>query len=142
MREVGAQAFYSCEQLKSVTLNEGLQRLGTKEAINGIEYEGKVFYKSVIERIRFPSTLKRIEGEMCVACENLKDVEIPEGVEQIGKWCFFGSKIEEITLPSTLKQISQDTFACCSSLKTIWVEEGCTANIRKDVYYDVKVRHK
>ena len=103
MREVGAHAFYECEKLKNVALNEGLQKLGTKEAINGIEYEGRVFYKSVIERIRFPSTLKRIEGEMCVACENLKDVEIPEGVEQIGKWCFFGSKIEEITLPSTLK---------------------------------------
>lgn len=42
-REVGTWAFSRCKQLKRVQLNEGLEKLGTKEVIDGEEYRGYVF---------------------------------------------------------------------------------------------------
>ena len=49
-------------------------------------------------------------------CNSLRSVEIPDGVEYIGKKCFADSKVEEITLPSTLKEIGEDAFTCCRKL--------------------------
>ena len=66
-------------------LNEGLEKLGAKETFNGSEYEGEVFEYSAIENVRIPSTVKRLEKETFYDCENLKNIEIPDNVEYIGK---------------------------------------------------------
>ena len=42
-------------------MNEGLEKLGEKEVIGGITYEGYVFAGSAIEKIKIPFTLKIIE---------------------------------------------------------------------------------
>ena len=55
-------------------LNEGLEKLGEKEIINGHNWEGGVFYESAIESIALPSTLKRIEKETFSWCQNLKHI--------------------------------------------------------------------
>ena len=91
-------------------LNEGLERLGAKEVINGKEYEGGAFAGTALESIRLPSTLKRIEAEMFYSCENLKSVDVPDGVELIGESCFKGSGIEQVKLPSTLKTLERQSF--------------------------------
>lgn len=83
-------------------LNEGLEKLGAKSIISGIEYEGGVFYKAGVENIRIPSTVKRIEGSTFYGCRNLQSIELPTGVEYIGDYCFHGSGITEIVLPNTL----------------------------------------
>ena len=55
-------------------LNEGLEKLGAKSIISGIEYEGGVFYKAEVENIRIPSTVKRIEGSTFYDCRNLQSI--------------------------------------------------------------------
>lgn len=91
-------------------LNEGLERLGAKEIIGKYEYEGDVFCETAIEFIALPSTLKRIEAKTFANCKNLKCVEIPNGVEYLGKECFSGSGTKEITLPETLREICAGAF--------------------------------
>ena len=61
IKEVGAEAFYYCQSLKRVELNEGLEKLGAAEYLYEELYEGEVFEKTAIENIRIPSTLRRIE---------------------------------------------------------------------------------
>lgn len=139
---MGVEAFNYCDYLKSVSLNEGLEKLGEKEIINSEKVEGEVFSDTAIKSIRLPSTLKRVEARMFESCQNLKRVEIPSGVEYIGTECFMDSGIKKITLPDTLKKIGKDAFDDCPSLRTVWVEEGCTLNIRKYVGDGVEVRHK
>ena len=39
VREVGASAFRGCGSLKSVRLNEGLERLGPNEGVNSMAFE-------------------------------------------------------------------------------------------------------
>ena len=72
-------------------LNEGLEELGEMEVIDGEDEEGRVFSKCALERIKLPSTLKKIRKDTFYCCDNLRNVEIPNGVEYIGKECFFGS---------------------------------------------------
>ena len=91
-------------------LNEGLEKLGTKEIVYEEEHEGGVFNGAAIESIRLPSTLKRVEKETFSFCNNLKRVEIPNSVEYVGKECFSYSCVEEVVLPSTLKKIDKDVF--------------------------------
>ena len=111
-------------------MNEGLERLGPKETSNGREYEGRVFVYSVIESIGFSSAVKRIGKETLYYCEKLKLVEVPNGVECIGKGCFWRSGVEEASLPSTLREIGEDAFWCCERLKTVLVGEGREADVR------------
>lgn len=60
VKEVGAYAFYKCDKLQIVELNEGLEMLGAKELVNKQELEGYVFAETQIESIEIPSTLKVI----------------------------------------------------------------------------------
>lgn len=123
-------------------MNEGLEKLGAREIINGHEHEGAVFECTAIENIRIPSTLKRLEAETFSWCENLKSVVIQDGTECIGEMCFYFSEIEEITLPSTLREIGRNAFTDCRQLKTVWVEEGCALDVRWRVGDGAEVKYK
>ena len=123
-------------------LNEGLEKLGEKEVINGREYEGAVFYETAIEAITLPSTLKRLEKKTFSYCHNLKQLEIPDGVEYIGERCFSYSGIKKIMLPRTLNKISKDTFKDCTYLKTVFVKTGCAVDVKWYTNYNVKVHRK
>lgn len=109
--------------------------MGTIEVIDKSKYEGGVFADSAIETINLPSTLKRIESMTFCECCGLKNIEIPDGVEYIGKECFKYSAIEMIKLPSKLKTIEAKIFFGCKNLKSIEIpngveriEEGCFGN--------------
>ena len=69
-------------------LNEGLEKLGAKVIVDGMDCEGGVFRETAIENIRLPSTLKRLEANTFSGCKSLELAEISEGVEQIGRQCF------------------------------------------------------
>ena len=105
-------------------LNEGLEVLGTDEyKDNGGYYKG-VFHGSAIESVTLPSTLKRIEYDAFCKCTKLKNVQLPEGLEYVGKYCFWESALESITLPSSLKTIEQSAFYQCRNLKSVCLPEG------------------
>ena len=83
-----------------------------------------VFQESALESVVLPSTLKRIEGNTFRECRGLEDVELPEGLEYIGKKCFKESGLESISLPSTLKTVEENTFRECENLREIEFSEG------------------
>ena len=62
LRTIAQGAFNGCKSLKTVKFNEGLEVLGTDEYP---EDKSKrwfgVFEKSALEKVEFPSTLRRIE---------------------------------------------------------------------------------
>ena len=140
MREVGARAFEYCEQLRSVKLNEGLEKLGTRETADGEECEGRVFANSGIESIRLPPSLSRIEAGTFYQCKDLRSVSVANGTEYIAKECFRDSGLEKVTLPNTLLEIGEKAFEGCDKLRIVLVEEGGTLDIRKCVKDVVEVR--
>lgn len=116
MREIGAKAFYRCSLLENVSLNEGLEKLGAQETVNGREYEGGVFECTAIKNIRIPSTLKRLERSTFYHCSDLECVELLSGVEYIGQECFGNSYLQQLMLPSTVKEICENAMDECDYL--------------------------
>lgn len=78
----------------------------------------------MIESVRLPHTLKRIEKLAFGYCERLKNVEIPSCVEYIGERCFENIKIDEIVLPSALKEIGETAFEKCRKLRRVIFAPG------------------
>ncbi len=63
------------------------------------------------------SKLENIGGSMFINCIKLKDIELPQGIKEIGTYAFFNCKsLEEITFPISVKQVYNDVFYNCDSL--------------------------
>ncbi len=52
-------------------------------------------------------------------------VELPEGLEEIGRECFMNStKLSELILPKSLKKLAWGSLASCEKLRKIELNEG------------------
>ena len=98
---------------------EGLEALGTDEYFNNGKMYLGVFEQSSVEHVELPSTLKRIEYSAFRECKNLKNIELPERLEYIGKCCFGESRLERVKFPASLRTVAQAAFAECKSLKAV-----------------------
>lgn len=114
LREIGEEAFYGNPLLSNVHIPESVSRIGAKS-----------FYNSGIERIKVSNQVKKIEHGAFAICRNLKNVELPEGLESLGIDAF-GECIELqfIELPSTLKNIDRGVFWRCTNLQKIEIPAG------------------
>lgn len=75
---ISCMAFYECEDLKEVTIDEGVT-----------EIESKAFAGcSRLERVVLPSTLKSIGDDAFDGCPRLKEIKLPEGLEHMGNNAF------------------------------------------------------
>lgn len=79
--ELGAELLSNMTLLNTVTLNEGLKKIGER-----------VFYMDfMLSTINLPSTLEEIGEYAFVATNALKEIYIPANVDSIGALCFAGS---------------------------------------------------
>lgn len=69
-----------------------------------------MFEQSALENVHLPSTLKRIEYNVFDECKQLKNIQLPEGLEYIGRQCFYKSGLESIVLPATVKSVGSGAF--------------------------------
>lgn len=64
-------------------------------------------------------------GHFMYKDKTAKKVKVPEGIEVLGKGCFFDCKeLTEVILPSTLKEIKGFAFERCTSLKELKLPYG------------------
>ena len=105
LRTVSQGSFSQCKNLRSVKFAEGLEALGTDEYQSDGSMWSGAFQESALENVRLPSTLKKIEYRTFAGCENLKAIEFPDGLEYLGKDCFYESGLESINIPPALKTI-------------------------------------
>ena len=68
--------------------NEGLEALGTDEYKEDGDMRAGAFESSGLKKIKLPSTIKRIEYSAFESCKDLKNIQLPEKLEYIGKRCF------------------------------------------------------
>lgn len=53
---------------------------------------------------------------------NLKSLDIPSTVTELGSYCFSGCGFETFTIPSQITTLGNETFRKCLSLTTVYVE--------------------
>ena len=61
LRAVAQEAFAKCRSLKTVKFSEGLEVLGMDEYPDSNSIYSGVFQESSLERVKLPTTLKRME---------------------------------------------------------------------------------
>ena len=114
---VGNNAFYECKNVTSVSLPEGLKRIGI----------AAFAYCEKLENISIPGSVDTIDKSAFCECLNLKKIVIPEGVTQISYEVFRNcQKLASVTIPSTVKIIRDTAFLHCHSLKEVVIPDGVT----------------
>lgn len=100
-----------------VTIPDGVERI-RKQA----------FFGSKISKVVFPDSLVRLQNEAFYGCENLKEIDFGNGIEQIGgaenKHIFSGCPVEKLIFQPQVKEIGISAFYSCGELKEIIFEEG------------------
>ena len=100
-----------------VTIPDGVERI-RKQA----------FFGSKISKVVFPDSLVRLQNEAFYGCENLKEIDFGNGIEQIGgaenKHIFSGCPVEKLIFPPQVKEIGISAFYSCGELTEIIFEEG------------------
>ncbi|MBP5322305.1 MAG: leucine-rich repeat domain-containing protein [Bacteroidaceae bacterium] len=112
----------------TVAIKEGTRVIADGFSSITIGKDGYEYYsESNFTSAQIPSTLQRI-GNYAFGCGSLETINLPEGLEEIGRRAFYlqdgTSKLYGIKLPSTLKSIGYRAFAYCKNLEAITLPEG------------------
>lgn len=143
VRRMGKQVFVNDVLLQKITISPKLQEDCICDVFTGCSrlshisfFQGESFafpnaVEAIAGEIELPSLARAIAADVLRMMEldgrrlvkfltNLKHVEIPEGIEQIGKSCFFDKRgILSVTLPASLHEIESRAFRNCISLETV-----------------------
>lgn len=107
------EAFFSCKQLKSVKLPEGITYIGDN-----------AFSESNLEQINLPSNLIHLESD-AFAQTNLETVIIPDQVLDVPPFCFEDClKLKHVELGKSIISVGVRAFADCLNLETVILNEG------------------
>lgn len=83
-----------------------------------IGVKDKNIEKLYIPHIFKDKTITKIAEDSLSNMQNLKEIIIENGIEEIEHYAFSGnSKLENISLPSTLKKVYSDSFEYCDNIK-------------------------
>ena len=161
VKTIGSAAFYNCSSLSTVRMSEGIESVG-ENAFWGTEflksgmadeygsvYLGKVLLYNkgsndtvvvkdstkIIANAAFINNyrLREIElpegiieiGDNCFEnCEALKKIDIKEGLKKIGENSFAGAGVEEVKLPESITEIGYGAFNNCRDLSGINLPSG------------------
>lgn len=61
-------------------------------------------------------TVKRLWAGSFAQCKNLKQIDIPDNVEDLSGYTFVGSGLTSVKIPETVKEIGAGTFEACADL--------------------------
>lgn len=108
-------AFRQHDNIKSVILSEGLNKIGYSEFYDctGLTY------------VYIPQTVTSIADFAFCGCSSLKSVNLPDTIQSIGELTFSNCyELENINIPNTVKSIGTHAFSGCNSLMSLVLPEG------------------
>lgn len=127
---IGDNAFRKCVNLETVEFPESLSHIGNS-AFEGCTSVKKVTIPANVKDLRHSFARSGLESltlkcnpEMWSyafnECENLKEINLPEGIEFIDLASFYGCKaLESVTIPDSVKAIEWAAFMNCEKLADI-----------------------
>lgn len=148
---IGANTFYKCSRLKSIIIPGNYKAVYENAFTECVRLRSFVYEKSNLKdcayqmidnnvfegcirlnEVSLSNSLKTI-GDSTFSCCNIKEIIIPEGVTEIGKFSFSGNTaLQSVSLPSTIISIGRSlddsyeggTFYNCINLSRVLMKEG------------------
>ena len=161
LKIVGASAFYNCSSLSTVRMSEGIESVGenafwgTEFLKNGMAdeygsvYLGKVllYNRGLNSTVIVKDSTKVIANAVFINNAGLREIELPEGIIEIGDNCFENcialkkinikeglkriginafahSGLEEVKLPESIIEVGNGAFNNCNDLYDINLPSG------------------
>lgn len=112
-------SFTGCNKIHTITFSDG-EIYKIEDVVNILE--GKLTINPLIQKIvsDIYRILKIEDGVLVEYLNNMKHVELPEGITEIGKGCFFDKRgIKSVVFPQSLKRIRARAFRGCMSLEKV-----------------------
>ena len=109
VKEIGESAFLGCKGITSLTIPEGVTKVGPKAC----------WQCTALESVSLPSTLIEIGNTAFREC-NLTTVVLPEHLTKLGQYAFaVNRELTTITLPAELTEIGSGVFHATDLLSVI-----------------------
>lgn len=110
--ELGTHAFSGIKNLTSLTLNDGLQKIGA--------YALRGWCENTISTLTIPDSVTELGGNALAGSVSLTSVTVGTGVTSIAEGAFSDcTNLNSITLKGAVTSIEKNAFSQCTSLKSI-----------------------
>ncbi|MBR5144920.1 MAG: leucine-rich repeat domain-containing protein, partial [Clostridia bacterium] len=142
---IGDEAFLNCENLKSVSFSNGLEKIGNRafanSAVESITLPDSVtqigeeaFYNSNLTSANLGNGKTEIKSKAFAQCASLSILKLSPNTVSITKNSLRSPSIVEIFIPGTLVVVSEEMFYEFRSLKKVEIAEGVTSIEEKAFY--------
>ena len=112
--EIGAYAFYGCEQLRSVSLPSSLTSLGSA-----------AFAKSGLEQADLSDTsLEYVSDYLFMNCSSLTEITLPPNAAYVGEAAFAGTSVTAAAIPGKVTALGRAAFADTAVLSSVSLPDG------------------
>ena len=141
LTKIGANAFRSCETLKSITLPAGLTSIGSEAFFScnklaeltlpmGVTTVMPHTFSSCnsLSKVSLPETVTRIQSCAFQNCNNLKSLKLPAQLEEIDNQAFTGCRFTQMEFPEALQSLGAYLFMNSSTLASVTFK-GVPTNI-------------
>jgi DNA-directed RNA polymerase subunit RPC12/RpoP len=131
--EIGNSAFEMAQQLDVISLPDSVQtlesncfsnlrnltRIKLSSNLERLDGEGHFSYNPKLMEVQIPFNVKRISDYCFYQSSSLEQVDLPDGLEEIGTYSFSGTIIKNIQIPDRISEIPSRAFLSCRNLRTI-----------------------
>lgn len=115
---IGANAFYGCSGLTSVTIPNSVTEIG----------DGAFHLCFGLTSVTIPNSVKSIRSSAFSNCIGLTSVTIGNSVTSIGEWGFNScSHLASVTIGNSVTEIGWSAFRGCSSLTSVTLPNSLTS---------------
>ncbi|MCR5736037.1 MAG: leucine-rich repeat domain-containing protein [Eubacterium sp.] len=111
VKEIGAKAFSFSTTLKEITIPESVEKIADNAFASCLNLE-TVYYNV--------SSSEMECVYMFNSCKNIKKVQFGNKVKKICKNMFDSNQLKEITIPEGVEEIGLQAFILCSNLETLY----------------------
>jgi hypothetical protein len=143
---IGADAFFACASLTSVTLPSGLANIGSvafvfcdgltsvtiPDTVTNLSYGAFKFCAS-LTNVVIPGGVTAIAAETFRGAP-LASVAIPDSVTSVGDAAFNGTKLTSVAIPSRVASIGFQAFADCASLTNAVVASARRVDVGREAF--------
>jgi len=114
---VGANAFYFCTNLTSITIPSGVTSIGAFAFDNCIN----------LTSVTIPASVTGIGNDAFVSCTRLTSITIPNSVTSIGDFAFdYCISLTSVTIPGSVTSIGAGAFNYCTALTSVVIGNSVT----------------
>lgn len=124
---IGKEAFYACRNLGSITIPASVTKI-EEEAFSRCEALESVYFSDLTSMFKMEYQYSGWRDvDYYINGELVTDLNIPDGIINIGDYAFSGCKsLKTVTISSNVERIGIDAFRDCSNLKSITIPDSVT----------------